>query len=458
MASRPAEELPALESGNESGNRVSRHPGPDWYHSIQLPDGRVMQGAQTLDQLRRRVAQFPLPQDLQGKTLLDIGAWDGWFSFEMERRGARVTAVDCIEQPGFLLAKERLGSRVDYHVMDVYDLSAGSVGPFDIVLFLGVLYHLKHPLLGLEEVCALTKQMACIESYVTDDGASILAGGPAERPAIEFYETDELRGQLDNWCGPNAACLLAMCRTAGFVRVELRSVIDHRAHVVAYRCWDPPPANPSQPPPKLVEAVNLRTGKRYLSSSADDYVSIWFKTPETGLDRGSVFPTVGGYGIQPVYVGRTEDDGWQANCKLPPGLVRGWHEVRVRTANGAYSSPVEIAVDEERQPPRAGHLQIEIVADGKTWERNHARLSSDCCVSIWLAGMPRNAEREDIRVQLGDTELEVTFLSSPDESGRRQVNARVPVNMTPGEFALVASCAGVTCSPAKLELLPAGPG
>jgi hypothetical protein len=129
--------------------------------------------------------------------------------------------------------------------------------------------------------------------------------------------------------------------------------------------------------------------------------------------------------------------------------------VRVRTANSAYSGPVEIAVDEERQPPRVGHLQIEIVADGKTWERNQARLSSDCCVSIWFAGMPRNAEREDIRVELDDTELEVTFLSSPDENGRRQINARVPVNIEPGEYAIVASCAGVTCSPAKLKLLPA---
>jgi tRNA (mo5U34)-methyltransferase len=451
MASRPAEEVPALESGDP----IRPGPDPDWYHSIELPDGRVLQGAQTLEQLRRRVAQFPLPEDLSGKTLLDIGAWDGWFSFEMERRGARVTAADCIEQPGFLLAKQRLGSRVDYRVIDVYDLSAANAGQFDIVLFLGVLYHLKHPLLGLEKVCALTKEMACIESYVTDDGAAILAGGPAGRPAMEFYETDELRGQLDNWCGPNAACLLAMCRTAGFVRVELKSVIDNRAHVVAYRHWDPPPAAPSRPPPKLVEAVNLRTGKRYLSSSADDYVSIWFKTPETGLDGGNVFPVVGGYAIQPVYVGPSVDDGWQANCKLPPGLARGWHEVRVRTAKSNYSGPVEIAVDEERRPPLSGHLQIEIVADGKTWERDQTRLSNDCCVSIWFAGMPRDAEREDIHVELGGKELEVTFLSSPDENGRRQINARVPVNIAPGEYVLTASCAGAASLPARLKLLPA---
>ena len=65
-----------------------------WYHSIELPDGQVIQGLQTVEQMRSRVAQFPLPQDLTGKRVLDIGAWDGWFSFEMEKRGAQVLAID----------------------------------------------------------------------------------------------------------------------------------------------------------------------------------------------------------------------------------------------------------------------------------------------------------------------------------------------------------------------------
>ncbi len=448
MASRPGEGLPALESRQSSSNGE-----PDWYHSIELPGGQVIQGSQTIEQLRTRVAQFPLPEDLRGKTVLDIGAWDGWFSFEMERRGARVTAVDCIEQPGLLLAKERLRSRVDYRVMDVYELSPESIGQFDIVLFLGVLYHLKHPLLALEKVCALTRELACIESYVTDDGADILAGRPPGKPSLEFYEINELLGQLDNWCGPNTACLLAFCRTAGFVRPKLVSVMANRAHLVCCRHWEPPPAERSAPRPKLVEAVNLLTGTRYLSSTRDDYVSIWFKTRETGLDRLNVFPVVGGYAIEPIYVGRTEDDGWQANCKLPPGLARGWHEVRLRTANSAFSEPVQIAVDEERRPPQTDNVKIEIAADGKTWERNQVRLSGDSCVSIWLSGMPRNAEREDIHVTLGESALEIMFLSSPDDQNRRQVNARVPESVPPGEYPLLVDCAGTPATPCRLHIL-----
>lgn len=120
-----------------------------WYHSIDLPDGSVIAGIQTLEQLRARIAQYPIPADLRGKRVLDIGAWDGWFSFEMERRGAEVVAVDSARQQTFFEAKKLLGSKVEYIVEDVCHLSARDIGYFDIVLFFGVLYHLKHPLLAL---------------------------------------------------------------------------------------------------------------------------------------------------------------------------------------------------------------------------------------------------------------------------------------------------------------------
>src|SRR5580704_10851566 len=131
-----------------------------WYHSIELPDGQVIPGLQTIEVLRSRIAEYPIPEDLTGKRVLDIGAWDGWFSFEMERRGAGVLAVDATKQKTLLRAKELLNSKVEYLVEDVCRLSPQKVGYFDIVLFFGVLYHLKHPLLALEKVCALTTDMA----------------------------------------------------------------------------------------------------------------------------------------------------------------------------------------------------------------------------------------------------------------------------------------------------------
>src|SRR5882672_7683411 len=79
------------------------------YHSIELPDGSVMPGLQTLETLRWRLSLFGLEADLRGKRVLDIGAWDGWFSFECERRGAEVTAVDCVALDTFLETKQLLG-------------------------------------------------------------------------------------------------------------------------------------------------------------------------------------------------------------------------------------------------------------------------------------------------------------------------------------------------------------
>ncbi|MDE3198431.1 MAG: TIGR04290 family methyltransferase, partial [Acidobacteriota bacterium] len=80
-----------IEANRRQVERLSRL---GWYHSIELPDGGVIEGHQSVEQLRRRIAQFPIPADLTGRRVLDIGAWDGWFSFEMERRGASVLAVD----------------------------------------------------------------------------------------------------------------------------------------------------------------------------------------------------------------------------------------------------------------------------------------------------------------------------------------------------------------------------
>src|ERR1041385_1667364 len=121
-----------------------------WWHSFELPDGSVIQGVCDLPGLRLRLAQFPIPDDLRGKRVLDIGAWDGWFSFEMERRGAEVTAIDSAEHTQFRVARDLLGSKVDYRIADICRLCSKDIGRFDIVLFFGVLYHVKHPVLALE--------------------------------------------------------------------------------------------------------------------------------------------------------------------------------------------------------------------------------------------------------------------------------------------------------------------
>src|SRR6266850_1398409 len=72
-----------------------------WWHSFELPDGTLIEGPNSLAGQKTRIGQFPIPEDLTGKRVLDIGAWDGWFSFEMERRGAEVVAIDNWDNPRF---------------------------------------------------------------------------------------------------------------------------------------------------------------------------------------------------------------------------------------------------------------------------------------------------------------------------------------------------------------------
>lgn len=112
------------------------------------------------------------------------------------------------------LAKRQLGSRVEERLIDVTELSPEEVGTFDVVFFLGVLYHLKHPLLALERVASVTRGGVAIIETVVD----LLS---VRRPAIAFYAGDELAHDPTNWCAPNPAALTAMLHTAGFNRVEM---------------------------------------------------------------------------------------------------------------------------------------------------------------------------------------------------------------------------------------------
>jgi tRNA (mo5U34)-methyltransferase len=425
-----------------------------WYHSMELPDGRVIPGFQSLETLRNRLAQFPVPGDLRGKRALDIGAWDGWFSFALERRGARVMAVDSTAFERFRIARDLLGSQAEYRIDDVCRLSPAKIGYFDIVMFLGVLYHLKHPMLALEKVCELSTDMVCVESFVTDDGSD-----PEAKPVMEFYETNELCGMFDNWVGPNTACLLAMCRSAGFARVQLESVLDHRAHVTCYRHW-PEIENPREPAPYLTSVENAATRDREFSSDHDDYLAIWFKSPRANLTGADVFPRIGPYGSHPVFLQSTGGDGWHVNCKLPPGLAPGWHPATLRTTGSSWANPVRIGVDlsaEERRRrparPEGCDIRIAIVTDGKTWERNLVHTGLQSCISLWVSGLPEEAARDGIAVWLDGDDLPAVFLSEPDPQGLRQINAMLPSGAQPGDYSVSAGFGGAISPSVPVKLV-----
>ena len=188
-----------------------------WYHQIDLGNGYTTPGQ---DFSARKLAALNLPERLDGKTVLDVGAWDGFFSFECERRGAaRVVASDgvCWAGPGiadgdgFNLAKEILNSGAEKHFSRVEDLDVDQLGSFDIILFLGVLYHAPDPLGYLRKMRSLCREMVVIETHV--DLLEI------DRPALAYYPGDSQNNDASNFFGPNEAAVVGLCQDAGFRNV-----------------------------------------------------------------------------------------------------------------------------------------------------------------------------------------------------------------------------------------------
>jgi tRNA (mo5U34)-methyltransferase len=203
---------------------VGRH---EWFHAMDLGQGVVTPGR--IDVARQTLPRLKLPASLAGKTVLDIGAWDGFFSFEAERRGARrVLATDShawyTRKPAFELARRALGSKVEDCDIDVMDLAPQRIGTFDVVLFLGVLYHLRHPMLALEKVLSV-----CADHLVLETVTDLVW---TRYPVMRFYPGSELAGDASNWFGPNPAALVGMLKAVGFKRVE---IVSPRYRALAFR-------------------------------------------------------------------------------------------------------------------------------------------------------------------------------------------------------------------------------
>lgn len=151
-----------------------------------------------------------IPTDLTGATVLDIGTTNGGSAFLSERRGAsRVVAVDICgpEVFGFDKISKSLDSKVIFLKSSVYELPEKlNYEKFDVVFFWGVLYHLRHPLLGLDAINQISADMLTIETVISSSGDS----------SASFYRKDELSNDGSNWWAPSEQCLLDFCESAGF--------------------------------------------------------------------------------------------------------------------------------------------------------------------------------------------------------------------------------------------------
>jgi tRNA (mo5U34)-methyltransferase len=226
---------------------------PFWYHSIDLGEGVVPSGRRPAEELDREWAMLGLP-GLHGKTVLDVGAWDGYFSFRAEEAGAaRVVALDhyawsldlpgqerywadcrargVVPEPshtvaelwhpdrlpgkaGFDVAHRARESSVESLVGDFMTIDLERLGTFDVVLYLGVISHMRHPLRALERLAHITDQVLVVSA----DAVAI--PGFEHHAFWEFVEGNELDGDVSRWWAPNRLALTGLCRTAGFPRVE----------------------------------------------------------------------------------------------------------------------------------------------------------------------------------------------------------------------------------------------
>jgi tRNA (mo5U34)-methyltransferase len=210
---------------------------PHWYHRFELAPGIVTPGTNDCGAV---LAGLDLPARLDGARALDLGTRDGFFAFELERRGADVTAVDYVasHQTGFRVAAEIFGSKVAYVQENVYNLRPASLGTFDLVLFLGLLYHLPDPLAALAIVRSLCRDTLFLETQVIDNAFRLQSGqlvaldslskALSDVPLMQFYPGDALCGDPTNYWAPNLACLEGMLAEANF-RVLTRSVTGARA-------------------------------------------------------------------------------------------------------------------------------------------------------------------------------------------------------------------------------------
>ena len=207
----------------------------DWFHNLDLHGVRTAPHHFLGDYPRIKWERFAhaIPADLRGRTVLDIGCNAGFYAIEMKRRGAdRVVAVD--SDPRYLaqarFAAEVMGADIEFRELSVYRLPTLEER-FDIVLFMGVLYHLRHPLLALDILHEhVTRDLLVFQSMLRGSAESRAFEGDYdfretahfEDPAYPrmYFIEERYAGDPTNWWVPNRACAEGMLRAAGF------SVID----------------------------------------------------------------------------------------------------------------------------------------------------------------------------------------------------------------------------------------
>ncbi len=200
-----------------------------WHQRWEVLPGVFTPGRSSVEELLRHAG---VSADLTGLRVADIGAWNGCLSFECERRGAREVVAVSLEDPeltGFNFLKGALGAQVTrYERGSIYDLDSVRFGTFDIVICFGVIYHLRYPVLGIDNLRRIAGKDLYLESHVLDEALLDLTEGKGAESLssidprlngsalLQFYKGDELSGDVSCWFSASLSALVGLLETAGF--------------------------------------------------------------------------------------------------------------------------------------------------------------------------------------------------------------------------------------------------
>ncbi len=220
--------------------------GIPWHQRWEIAPSVFTPGGNPVDVLMDAAA---VPQRLDGKRILDIGAWNGCFSFEAERRGAEVLAIgpETAEATGFTKLKAFLGSKVEYRQGTIYHLDPDAIGTFDAIICFGVIYHLRHVLLAFDAMRRVCRRNLFLETASIDH--NLIIHGATSNDAqpqlntrehqvdrvehrsvsladvdplldqinlLQFYRLNELNNDSTNWFAMNQSCLRDLLLSSGF--------------------------------------------------------------------------------------------------------------------------------------------------------------------------------------------------------------------------------------------------
>jgi tRNA (mo5U34)-methyltransferase len=279
-----------------------------WFHAIELPHGvwtkRESAGTEPADHPAGtwEVVRRHLPPDLAGKSVLDVGCGAGFYSVQAKRLGAaRVVGVDARQHEirQALLVRRALGLDIEIRRQSVYKLSPARLGRFDVVLALGLIYHLKHLVLALEKLFAVTEGLLIVETEVLpeppepieDAARAALAGRPLH-PLAFVHNEQRIEEAVANWFVPSPGASRALLQAAGFPEVEVAARFGARALLVCRRGGQGGEEQLAlahfAAGVSLLAAAKSAASVRYRVAVENIGAAVWHTRGEAGTGRGAV--------------------------------------------------------------------------------------------------------------------------------------------------------------------------